>query len=45
MHQEIRLFGAVAVRPAILALLSQFETATGFTFAVNWELCDRKEAG
>jgi molybdate transport system substrate-binding protein len=32
MNQEIRLFGAVAVRPAVLALISQFETATGFDF-------------
>ncbi|UWU16254.1 molybdate ABC transporter substrate-binding protein [Rhizobium sullae] len=38
MNQEIRLFGAIAVRPAILALISQFEAATGFTVAVKWEL-------
>ncbi|TCU17466.1 molybdate ABC transporter substrate-binding protein [Rhizobium sullae] len=38
MNQEIRLFGAIAVRPAVLALISQFETATGFTVAVKWEL-------
>ncbi|TIT03178.1 substrate-binding domain-containing protein [Mesorhizobium sp.] len=38
MTQEIRLFGAIAVRPAVLALISPFETATGFTVAVKWEL-------
>ncbi|TCL62699.1 substrate-binding domain-containing protein [Rhizobium sp. BK251] len=38
MKQEIRLFGAIAVRPAVLALLSRFETATGFTVAVKREL-------
>ncbi|PKA39822.1 molybdate ABC transporter substrate-binding protein [Rhizobium sullae] len=38
MNQEIRLFGAIAVRPAVLALISQFEAATGFTVAVKWEL-------
>lgn len=38
MTQEIRLFGAIAVRPAVLAVLSQFETATGFKVAVKWEL-------
>ncbi|MBB4228787.1 molybdate ABC transporter substrate-binding protein [Rhizobium mongolense] len=38
MNQEIRLFGAIAVRPAVLALISQFETATGSTVAVKWEL-------
>ncbi|MER8971435.1 substrate-binding domain-containing protein [Mesorhizobium sp. M0800] len=38
MNQEIRLFGAIAVRPAILALIPRFETATGFTVAVRWEL-------
>lgn len=36
--KDIRLFGAIAVRPAVLAVLSQFETATGFTVAVKWEL-------
>ncbi|PBB69073.1 molybdate ABC transporter substrate-binding protein [Mesorhizobium sp. WSM4312] len=35
---DIRLFGAIAVRPAVLDLISQFETATGFTVAVKWEL-------
>jgi molybdate transport system substrate-binding protein len=38
MNQEIRLFGAIAVRPAVIALIPQFETATGFTVAVKWEL-------
>lgn len=38
MNQEIRLFGAIAVRPAVLALIPQFETATGLTVAVKWEV-------
>jgi molybdate transport system substrate-binding protein len=38
MNQDIRLFGAIAVRPAVLALISGFETATGYTVAVKWEL-------
>jgi molybdate transport system substrate-binding protein len=38
MNQEIRLFGAIAVRPAVVPLISQFETATGFTVAGKWEL-------
>ncbi|MBM2713164.1 substrate-binding domain-containing protein [Mesorhizobium caraganae] len=38
MIQDIRVFGAIAVRPAVLALISQFETTTGFTVAVKWEL-------
>lgn len=38
MNQEIRLFGAIAVRPAVLALISQFEAATGYTVAVKFEL-------
>ncbi|WP_046119232.1 molybdate ABC transporter substrate-binding protein [Sinorhizobium sp. PC2] len=38
MNQEIRLFGAVAVRPAVLALVSQFETATGYPVAAKFEL-------
>jgi molybdate transport system substrate-binding protein len=38
MNQDIRLFGAIAVRPAVLALISRFETATGYTVAVKWEL-------
>jgi molybdate transport system substrate-binding protein len=38
MNHEIRLFGAIAVRPAVLPLISQFETATGFVVAAKWEL-------
>lgn len=38
MNQDIRLFGAIAVRPAVLALIPQFETATGFKVASKWEL-------
>ncbi|AGS20837.1 substrate-binding domain-containing protein [Rhizobium etli] len=38
MNQEIQLFGAIAVRPAVLALIPQFETATGFTVAAKWEV-------
>jgi len=38
MNEEIRLFGAIAVRPAVLALIPQFEMATGFTVAAKWEL-------
>ncbi|MCH4544908.1 substrate-binding domain-containing protein [Rhizobium changzhiense] len=38
MNQQIRLFGAIAVRPAVLPLLSQFETATGITVAAQWAL-------
>ena len=38
MNQDIRLFGAIAVRPAVLALISQFEAATGYTVVVKWEL-------
>ena len=38
MTQEIRLFGAIAVRPAVLAVVSRFETATGFKVAAKWEL-------
>ncbi len=38
MDQEIRLFGAVAVRPAVLALISQFEATTGHTVTVKFEL-------
>lgn len=37
MDQEIRLLGAVAVRPAVLALISPFETATGYTVAAKFE--------
>ncbi|XEN33363.1 ABC-type molybdate transport system substrate-binding protein (plasmid) [Ensifer sp. WSM1721] len=38
MNQDIRLFGAIAVRPAVLVLLSQFEAATGYKVAVKFEL-------
>ncbi|MER8531126.1 substrate-binding domain-containing protein [Mesorhizobium sp. M1005] len=38
MNQEIRLFGAIAVRPAVVALIPRFEAATGFTVVVRWEL-------
>ncbi|KQU93982.1 substrate-binding domain-containing protein [Devosia sp. Root105] len=38
MSQEIRLVGAIAVRPAILALIPEFEAATGYTVAARWEL-------
>lgn len=38
MNQNVRLFGAIAVRPAVLALISRFEAATGFTVAAKWEL-------
>lgn len=38
MNQEVRLFGAIAVRPAVLAVISQFEVATGLTVTVKWEL-------
>jgi molybdate transport system substrate-binding protein len=38
MNQEIRLFGAIAVRPAVLAVVSQFEAATKFSVAVKWDL-------
>ena len=38
MNQEIRLFGAIAVRPAVLALIPRFEAATGLTVAAKWEV-------
>lgn len=38
MDQEIRLFGAVAVRPAVLALISQFEATTGYRVAAMFDL-------
>ncbi|WHO72568.1 substrate-binding domain-containing protein [Rhizobium sp. BT03] len=38
MNQEVRLFGAIAVRPAILAVIPTFETATGLTVALKWEV-------
>ncbi|OEO32173.1 molybdate ABC transporter substrate-binding protein [Devosia insulae DS-56] len=38
MSREIRLVGAIAVRPAILALIPEFEAATGYAVAARWEL-------
>jgi molybdate transport system substrate-binding protein len=38
MSQSIRLVGAIAVRPAVLALLSRFEEATAHTVSPKWEL-------
>lgn len=38
MKQDIRLFGATAVRPAVLALIPRFETATGLSVVAKWEL-------
>lgn len=38
MTEAIRLFGAIAVRPAILALTPEFEAATGHRVALKWEL-------
>src|SRR5213075_1741216 len=38
MKHAIRRFGAIVIRPAVFALIPQFETATGFTVAVKWEL-------
>jgi molybdate transport system substrate-binding protein len=38
MNREIRLVGAIAVRPAILALLPEFQAATGYTVTPRWEL-------
>jgi molybdate transport system substrate-binding protein len=38
MDQNVRLFGAIAVRPAVLALTPRFETTTGYTVAARWEL-------
>lgn len=38
MSREIRLIGAIAVRPAISALIPQFEAATGYTVTAKWEL-------
>lgn len=38
MKQEIRLFGAIAVRPAILALMSRVEEATGLAVDAKWAL-------
>ena len=38
MTQGIRLCGAVAIRPAVLPLISRFEAETGVPVAVKWEL-------
>lgn len=38
MDQQVRLFGAVAVRPAVLAVISRFEMISGYKVAVRWEL-------
>lgn len=38
MNGEIRLVGAIAVRPAILALVPEFRAATGLTVVPRWEL-------
>ena len=38
MTREVRLFGAIAVRPAVLALISRYETATAHRVALKWEL-------
>jgi molybdate transport system substrate-binding protein len=38
MTREVRLLGAMAVRPAILALVPRFETAADFTVSASWDL-------
>jgi len=38
VKREIQLLGAIAIRPAILALIPEFEAATGLTVAAKWEL-------
>jgi molybdate transport system substrate-binding protein len=38
MTDAIRFFGAIAVRPAVLPLLSRFEAETGHEIAARWEL-------
>ena len=38
MNDQIQLFGAIAVRPAVLPLIAWFEAATGLTVASKWEL-------
>ncbi len=38
MHQHIRFFGGIAIRPAVLAVISRFEAATGYSVAVKFEL-------
>ncbi len=38
MTEEIRLFGAIAVRPAVVAIIPAFEAAAGLAVAARWEL-------
>ncbi|HEV2518950.1 MAG TPA: substrate-binding domain-containing protein [Devosia sp.] len=38
MSPPIRLVGAIAVQPAILALIPEFQAASGYTLAPRWEL-------
>jgi len=38
VSRAIRLVGAIAVRPAILALVPQFQAATGYAVIPRWEL-------
>jgi len=38
MTREVRLFGAIAVRPAVLPLISRYETASGHRVVLRWEL-------
>ena len=38
MGERIQLFGAIAVRPAVLAAIPLFETASGRTVASRWEV-------
>jgi molybdate transport system substrate-binding protein len=38
MTEDVLLFGAIAVRPAVLACLPRFEAATGLKVAAKWEL-------
>lgn len=38
MTREVRLLGAIAVRPAVLPLISRYETASGHRVVLRWEL-------
>jgi molybdate transport system substrate-binding protein len=38
MTEDVLLFGAIAVRPAVLACLPQFEATTSLSVAAKWEL-------
>ena len=38
MERTIQLFGAIAVRPALLPLLPEFEAKSGFHVSPRWEL-------